>query len=223
MKGIFPKSLVALILALVFSTGIANAAILTTAVNTSGGCEGIFVDVTAKSQAVHITGLESVVVGADNVSVFYKTGSYSGFEQTAGAWTLLNTASVTGGSGVIQTLFPINVGAGVTIPAGQTYGFLVWIDNAAGSTVKAIRYDTSGVTDTTEDSLIRIFSGMSSCGGSVNDPFDGTSSIRAWRGSVIYNLGMQSIPTLSEYGLIILSSLLALSTAFTMRSSPPAP
>lgn len=217
MAKIVHVSLAVLISAFVFSMGPVNAAVLTTAVNTNGGCEGIFVDVTAKSQAVHITGLESVVVGTDDVRVFYKTGSYSGFEQTAGAWTLLQTAPVTGGSGVIQTLFPINVGAGVTIPAGQTYGFLVWINNAAGSTVKAIRYDASGVTDTTEDASIRIYSGMSSCGGSVNDPFDGTSNIRAWRGSVIYDAMIQSIPTLTEYGLIILSGLLALSTVFALR------
>jgi hypothetical protein len=212
-----PRLLAALLPALTFSICSANAATLTTAVTTNGGCEGIFVDITAKSQPVSVTGIESVVVGTDNVSVFYKAGSYSGFEQTAGAWTLLNSAPVTGGSGAIQALYPVSVGAGVTIPAGQTFGFLIWIDNAAGSLVKAIRYDTSGVTDTTDDALITIYSGMSSCGGATNDPFDGTSNIRAWRGSVTYNLAMQSIPTLSEYGLIVLTALLALSTAFTLR------
>lgn len=205
--------------ALAFSVGTAHAATLTTAVTTNGGCEGIFVDVTAKSQAVNVTGLESVVVGTDNVSVFYKAGSYSGSEHTAGAWTLLSSAPVTGGSGVIQTLFPIGVGTGVTIPAGQTYGFLVWINNAAGSTTKAIRYDASGATDTTEDASIRIFSGLSSCGGSVNDPFDGTSNIRAWRGSVIYSVVLHAIPTLSAYGLMVLAGLLALSAPLVLRRS----
>lgn len=217
MKRLARRSLTVLVSALGLAVGTANAATLTTAVTTNGGCEGIFVDVTAKSQEVRVTGIESVVVGTDDVSVFYKAGSYSGFEHTASAWTLLNAAPVAGGSGIIQTLYPIGVGTGVTIPAGQTYGFLIWINNAAGSTVKAIRYDTSGVTDTTQDASIRIYSGMSSCGGSVNDPFDGTSSIRAWRGSIIYNVMLQSIPTLGEYGLVVLAGSLALSAAFALR------
>lgn len=198
-------------------TGASQAATLTTSVTTTGGCEGIFVDVSAKGLPVRITGLESVVVGEDDVSVFYKVGSYSGAEQNAAAWTLLKTERVSGGSGFIQTLYPINVGPGVTIPAGQTYGFLIWINNASGSGVKAIRYNTDGVNDTTEDSAIRIYSGQSSCGGSVNDPFDGTSNIRAWRGSVSYEAVPQAIPTMSEWALMILSGLLALVTIPALR------
>ncbi len=220
MPNTIRKLLLTLISALAFSVDIAHAAILTTAVNTDGGCEGVFFDVTAKTEAVRILELRSVVVGTDNVSVYYKAGGHGGFEQTPAAWTLLNTAPVVGGAGFIQSLYPVGVGAGVTIPAGQTYGFLVWIDNAAGPGVKAIRYNTSGVVDTTEDASIRIVSGASSCGGSVNNPFDGVSNVRSWRGGVIYSVMMQSIPTLSDHGLIALFVLLAVSTVYSLRRRP---
>lgn len=220
MPNAIRKLLLTLISALVLATGIAHAATLTTAVNTDGGCEGIFFDITAKTEAVRILEVRSVVVGTDNVSVFYKAGGHGGFEHTPGVWTLLNTAPVAGGAGIIQTLYPVGLGPGVVIPAGQTFGFLIWIDNAAGSGVKAIRYNTSGGVDSTEDASVRIVSGASSCGGSVNDPFDGASNVRSWRGSVIYSVMMQSIPTLSDYGLIALFVLLALSTVHSLRRRP---
>src|SRR5690606_31956208 len=56
--------------------------------------------------------------GSGLISVYYKSGSYIGFESDASAWTLLGAETVT--SMGTNNPTPLNVG-GLTIPAGETY------------------------------------------------------------------------------------------------------
>jgi len=167
-------------------SGVVSAATgsLSTNVTTDGGCEGAFFDVTALAEDIYITGFEIVLVGNADVHVYYKAGTYAGSETNAGAWTLLGVQNMTGGSGFIQDLFPLNVG-GVTIPTGQTYGFLIWLPDRVGSNTRAIRYriDTPLSVNNAD---IRINAGSGSCSGSVFDPFDGFSNDRLFRGTVFY-------------------------------------
>lgn len=198
--------------------GHAHAATLTTSVVTNGGCEGIFFDVTATSLPVRITGFEAVVVGTDEVRVYYRPGGYAGAETNAADWSLLNAAVVSGGTGFINDLYPIDAGSGVVVPGGETYGFLIWINDAGTSGVKAIRYNTSGVPDVAQDDQIRIDSGMGNCSADRLDPFDeDTLNVRSWRGSVIYDVviepppapALTAIPTLSVWGTVVLAGLIA--------------
>ena len=62
--------------------------------------------------------------------IYYKLGSYLGFEDNAAAWTLVGSAF-----GVVAqplgTPTPLPINVGITIPAGQTYAFYVTSTNVA--------------------------------------------------------------------------------------------
>ena len=154
-------------------------------VTTTGGCEGAFFDLRAANQDLQITGFETVLVGTANVRVYYKPGTYAGSETNAGAWTLLGSQTIAGGSGFIQALYPVNVG-GVIIPAGQTYGFLIYSGNSGGTGSLATRYRSSSPMSVSNGD-ITLSGGSGSCGGDrLNNPFDGFNADRIWRGKVHY-------------------------------------
>ena len=165
---------------------------------TGAGCEGAFFDLRAATQDLQITGFETVLAGTANVRVYYKPGTYAGSETNAGAWTLLGSQTIAGGSGFIQTLYPVNVG-GVIIPAGQTYGFLIYSGNSGGSGGLATRYrSNSSISVSNGD--ITLSGGSGSCDGDrLNNPFDGFVADRAWRGKVHYTTDVAT-PTLSQPG-----------------------
>jgi len=71
---------------------------------------------------VIINGFEARFQGTAGYRIYTKTGTFVGFETTAGAWTLVgNIAALTGTSTIAPTSIPIVVN--VTIPAGATQAF----------------------------------------------------------------------------------------------------
>ncbi len=191
------------------------AATLATGVVTDGGCEGAFFDLTAKVADLRITGFQTNLVGTANVRVYYKAGTYQGFENDPSLWHLLGSQTIAGGAGVSQVLFPLDVG-GLVVPAGQTYGFLVY-SGGNSSTVLATRYRV-GTNVTVEDPLLRLFGGSSSCGGDPQAPFDGSLSPRAWHGVVAYVALAGQIPALGPAPLAVLAlAVLAAGAWFSRR------
>lgn len=192
---------------------------LSTDVITNGGGEGAFFDVTAGSHGVKVTGFEATIVGDANARVYYKVGSFAGAENDAGAWTLLGSQAVAGGSGFIQDLYSIDPGATVAIPANQTYGFLIYT-GFTGTGSLAVRVDTQNDV-IVANADIRISAGASSFGGDPSVPFDGSLASRVFRGSVIYDvLPTPAIPALSQWALIALAMALAGMGAMTFRRRP---
>ena len=59
----------------------------------------------------------------DDIEVYYKSGTWQGFEEDAAAWTLLGTANVTSAGDGLPT--PLNLNLGQTIAAGETGAFYV--------------------------------------------------------------------------------------------------
>ena len=76
--------------------------------------------------------------GSSNVYVYTKTGTWSGFENTPAAWTLVGGPVVTT-HGTAPTLDPIPLPINVTIPQGATQAFYITTD-----TLSSIEY-TSGI------------------------------------------------------------------------------
>jgi hypothetical protein len=175
-----------IVLCFVYSYSISHAlsGALTADVPTDSGGEGAFINVTAKGHDVLINSFETTLVGTANIRVYYRTGSSIGFENDSSAWTLLGSETISGGNGAIQTLYPIHVG-GIVIPAGQTYGFLIY-SGFGGSTELAIRTQKGSGEGSFSDNYIRVSSDSSSFGGDRFSPFDGANTIRAWRGVVHY-------------------------------------
>jgi hypothetical protein len=86
---------------------------------------GSMFDVTASGPAdITITGFDIHVadLGPVAIDVFYKAGTYSGFEQDPGFWTPLGSATVTGAG--LGNPTAVNIG-GLTIPSGETYGIYI--------------------------------------------------------------------------------------------------
>ncbi|MBN1909239.1 MAG: hypothetical protein JW818_05840 [Pirellulales bacterium] len=95
---------------------------LTTTVTGGNSAEGNMFDVTALNTLV-INTIDVYPRWNSDFQVYYKAGSYVGFEHDPAAWTLIGVASVeAGGSGV---LVPLPLPIDVAIPAGETYSFYV--------------------------------------------------------------------------------------------------
>lgn len=88
------------------------------------GQSGNMFDITALNN-VQINGFDMNIQGttASTVEVWYRPGSFVGFESSNVGWTQVLTTTVTGmGTG---TLTPVPGSFAVNVPAGQTYAFYV--------------------------------------------------------------------------------------------------
>jgi hypothetical protein len=103
-----------------------------TALLTAGaGGKGAMFDVVNHSPAaITIQGFEQCfsAAGTSDVEIYTKTGTWSGFESTAAAWTLVGLAPgiVHGGA---PTLDPIPLAVNVSIPGGGTQAFYITCTN----------------------------------------------------------------------------------------------
>jgi hypothetical protein len=108
--------------------------------------------------------------------VYYKLGTSVGFDTNAGAWTLLGSAVVTSLGNNVPTPLPIG---GLTLNAGQLYGFYVTSTSPIGNGV--IQY-TNGTTDYANSDLT-IYHGYGK-----SYPFASTFQPRIWNGTIFYDI-----------------------------------
>lgn len=82
-------------------------------------------------------------LGPYDMEIYYKVGTHFGFEDNAGAWTLVGaTAGLASAGADVPTIIPINVN--IAIPSGQRYAFYVTESN---NTADNMCY-TNGVSPT---------------------------------------------------------------------------
>lgn len=141
--------------------------------------EGNFFDLTARDENVHVTSFDINYQETNTiVNVYYREGSYLGSENSSDGWILLGAANVTG---VFGTLTELPVG-GVTIPAGDTYGFLIHSSNCTG----CMKYTSNGSVGNFGNSDLDIFTSKSRSG---SFPFSGPlNSPRIWNGAIHYSV-----------------------------------
>ena len=123
---------------------------------------------------------------ADQVSVYYKTGTFVGNETNAAAWTYLDSGLVAAnGAGMID---PIPVDLALTLSAGQTYGFYVTNNNQTGFLY------TNGTTVGTPWASNADLTINEGNGGDI---FDVTFSPRNFNGAIEYcvmdNVGLEDL------------------------------
>lgn len=145
----------------------------------NNGQAGIMFDVTnlgANTMTITQFG-PSIDAGAWPMEVYYttNTGSFSGLENTPGAWTLAGTQLVMSATPAVGTPIP---GFGITIPAGQTRGIYL-----TSSTGVPINY-TDG-TRQFSDGNLRV---SSAPGAGKAYPFGLTFPSRSYNGFVKYSL-----------------------------------
>ena len=136
---------------------------------------------------------------ATSVDVYTRNGTYVGFQETMTGWTLLGTDNSVVAQGVDQPT-PVAVG-GITINPGATMGIAMISDGSWNYT-----NGTGPANQLFNDGVLELRLGTSgtaplAAGGSIFDP-------RVWNGVVYYNAAPANVPSLSFWGLGLLSLLL---------------
>ncbi|MBI1221650.1 MAG: PKD domain-containing protein [Bacteroidetes bacterium] len=150
---------------------------LSTAFNANNGQSGVMFDVAATRTVVLDSFEVSIDAGTYTVEVYYKQGTYVGFETNASAWTLLGSTSVTsttssGGSGTY-----VNVGNKLTLADGSTYAFYIQVPNVSTGIVNYT--NGSGQWGNSE---LQITTGVGK-----GSNFGSTFSPRSFNGTLFYN------------------------------------
>ncbi len=125
-----------------------------------------------------------LAAGTSDFEIYTKTGTWSGFENTAAAWTLVGSATGLV-HGVAPQLDPLPIPVNVTIPAGATQAFYLTVTNATATNVAY----TTGVNQINAvigtDGLLQVTGGPGKAypfGSSFGLPTAG----RLWNGRVNY-------------------------------------
>ncbi|HCS18982.1 MAG TPA: hypothetical protein DIW47_00210 [Bacteroidetes bacterium] len=150
---------------------------LTSTYAAGNGQSGIMFNVTALRSIILDSFEVSMDAGTHLVEVYYKQGTYQGFETNAGAWTLLGFTTVVstqsnGGPGIY-----VNVGNKLSLPASSTYAFYIQLPN---STV--INYTTASSLQTFSNAEVQLTAGA---GKGMN--FGATFSPRLFNGALHYS------------------------------------
>lgn len=153
------------------------ATTLNTTMASGNNHRGNMFDITAIN-TVTITSFDASPMAATTVAIYYKTGTWVGFNNNAAAWTLIGSAAVPGAS--LPNPVPVPVAVNVTIPAGQTYAFYV---TSTDINVSLNYTDGASVGNVfSSDANIQFREG---CG--TEYPFSGSPfTPRVWNGAIHY-------------------------------------
>ena len=157
------------------ATAISDKSLTVLTGGTNGCTGGTMFDITVGTTAITLTSFDITpdITGTQTVNVYYKTGTYAGFETNSTAWTLLGSYSITGTADVIVNM-PI---ATLSLLTNTTYGIYLNYNSA---------YTTGAAS--ISDGLITVTAGVGLCG-----QFSLINTPRTFNGRVNY----QFSPTLS--------------------------
>lgn len=175
----------------------AHSGSLTTTFNAGSGSFGNMFDVEVGGFDVTVHGLDlNLNSGFREVSLYYRTGSYTEAPNDATEWTLLETSLVAGaGSGNPAPW----TGLDFNLTANQTYGLFVYSMNGG------VFYTTgNGVGEVAaQNDDLTIFEGVGR--GPDSDPFaSDTFSPRVWNGTIHYTV----VPEIDGNGLAYIAFIL---------------
>ncbi len=123
-------------------------------------------DMTIDSMRAHFN-------AADSVKVYYKSGTYAGFEEDPSAWTLLGSAAINSDPAIFEALV-FSVGQ-LSVSAGDTVGIYV---------EASVRYTNVAAGTTYSNADMTIVGGTGLCAS-----FGTTFSPRMWNGTIFYSTG----------------------------------
>src|SRR5690606_5796937 len=141
---------------------------------------GNMFDVTAiGGEDVEIEGFDvNIDPGTALISVYYREGSYIGFENSSAGWTLMGSETVTSAGENMPTY--VDVG-GLIIPDGDTYGIYVTVSDYPSTNMNY----TNG-NNSFSDTYLQVNTGV----GKGNPDFTGsTFAERTWNGNIHYCAG----------------------------------
>jgi hypothetical protein len=160
-------------------SGGGTTGLLTTTFAAGNGAEGNMFDITILQDITLTTFDIHAYAGTENYEVYYKIGSYVGFETNSGAWTLIGSANnITGNAQGTPT--PLNLNLNLQLSSGQTYSF--YITCSSGNSI----YYTDGTAAGsvyTSNSEIQFREGVGKA-----YPYGSTFSPRIWNGNIHYTV-----------------------------------
>lgn len=168
----------------VAAPAIASAGTITTGFTGANGASGNMFDVLIGGSALTVTDIEVHVDETidTTLSFWYREGSYVGFENDGAAWTLLDSALLSGAGEGSPTAWDL---ADLSLDADTRYAFFIHDSQSA------IGYrNQSGEPDAVvaANGDISIFTGLGR-GQNSSDPFaGGIFQGRAWEGTLNYGL-----------------------------------
>ena len=148
---------------------------LTTLFSGTTGQAGNMFDITAVN-TLNIDSFDINCTSSGLVEVWYRPGSYVNNNTSQAGWTKLGDHNVSGAVSGTPTRMPVG---GVTIPAGQTYGF--YITFTTGSNMRYSSGNGSNEIYTNQDMTIEARH--------AGSYFSATITPRVWNGRVYYTVG----------------------------------
>lgn len=115
----------------------------------------------------------------NTIELWYKKGTYKGYENDSAAWTFHNFAEVNGNGIGMPTRVPVG---GLTIPKGETYGIYI-----TASTSGVMRYLATTANNTISDGNISLELGIGNA-----YPFLDIYKPRMWNGTLYYTVECES-------------------------------
>ncbi len=185
--GLSGLSKVALLLLLVIGAGAVSAQTITLSTvwtgNTTGGNGGNMFDLATNTAPISISRFDVKMssTAAQTVNVYWKAGTYVGFQTNPGAWTLHESVATTGAGSATPT--PVALTTPLVIPAGTTYGIAVVAQTTA------LLYTSATTSQVYSDANLTL-----TAGAQVTTTFGSSIANRIWNGVVHYEIA--DFPTL---------------------------
>ncbi|MGF1765645.1 PEP-CTERM sorting domain-containing protein [Aliivibrio kagoshimensis] len=174
---------------LISCTWVTNASMITTTFNSNNGHTGNMFDLTTFSNDLLITGLDvnlENTIGSDVlIDVYIKTGSYTGFENNASAWTLVSSSFGISSGTNNPTFIDIS---DFYLEAAKSFGVYITTDD---STMKY----TNGANLFENDDL-QVVTGIG-----IGGLFGSAFNPRTWNGSIHYDVPEPSTIAIFLLGL----------------------
>jgi hypothetical protein len=160
--------------------------VLTTSWLDNNGCDANFFDLEGTGGAdCLITQLDINTTATGDVEVWWRPGTFVGFESSSAGWTQATITFATGAGGGVPT--PVPLTTPFLVPAGQRVAVYVATSGpTGGSQLNYINGSgTAGITVQTSDTFLTVYEGAGECayfGGGGNRP-------RNFSGAIHYNPG----------------------------------
>lgn len=161
-------------------SSVPNCSSDTTTFASNNGNDGNMFDVTIGATDVTLRRMHCNVNGTGWWHIYYRSGSYVGFESSNAGWTLLDSAYITSAGAGQPTLIPIDMD--IYAPAGSTIAFY--------TTGTGTGADINYTDGTTEGAVFSSNADISiKEGKGVTYPFAGNFAPRVWNGILEYCVG----------------------------------
>lgn len=179
------KKWIGVVASLLMVVGQAQASLISTTFSSNNGQAGNMFDVINLIGDVTVTGFDlNLDDGTHTIEVYTKTGSYSGFDTTPGAWSLISTGSVVSSGVNVATFFDVT---DFVLSGFATTALYITADSTA------MNY-TNGSSEGSvyaDNGELQILEGLGKA-----YSFDSSFSPRVWNGTIYYQEGgLSSTPT----------------------------